>query len=390
MLWTTLQAPRVATVLVLIACMLGICQAADDQGPSNIDDVQDRIEKTNRLLDELSAEIKRSDALKKDLQNALALTKSKLNEREQRVRQLQEQIDNYDQRLERVAQKIENARSEFHNSRSELSESLRAAHQLGSQTPLKMLLQGENHVQAQRLQVYGNYVFRAQKKQIRSQIDFLNQLNTAQNQLKKDRNWLHHIQKKANQQRQGYSQTVEQSRSELTEIHRTIEQKANSLSELRDDQKRLESLMEELTSPEAAQSGYFLSQKGSYTLPVEEGTIGARFGEQKNVGKLSWNGLFIQASSGTAVKAMADGEVLYSDWLQGFGMLVILEHGDGYMSLYGGNSTVLAQTGEWVESGSTIATVGDSGGQNSSGLYFEIRHNATALNPEDWVSFDRS
>jgi len=105
---------------------------------------------------------------------------------------------------------------------------------------------------------------------------------------------------------------------------------------------------------------------------------------------LRWDGYFIEAGTGAAVRAIADGTVVYSDWLQGFGMLVILDHGDGYMTLYGGNREVTVRKEDWVQTGSTIATVGDSGGQKTSGVYFEIRHNATPVDPKEWVSTDNS
>ena len=145
--------------------------------------------------------------------------------------------------------------------------------------------------------------------------------------------------------------------------------------------------MEELKALAIAQSGYFESGKGNYLLPVS-GTIKARFGDVKSVGRLHWNGLFVAAPAGRPVKAVADGEVVYSDWLQGFGMLVILDHGDDYMTLYGGNRDVIVADGTWIDAGATIATVGDSGGQTDSGVYFEVRHNAKPVDPEQWINTD--
>jgi septal ring factor EnvC (AmiA/AmiB activator) len=142
--------------------------------------------------------------------------------------------------------------------------------------------------------------------------------------------------------------------------------------------------MEELKALQSAQSGYFIAGQGRYPAPVK-GRLTARFGDIKSVGKLTWSGLFIEADMGVPVRAIADGEVIYSNWLQGFGHLVIIDHGDNYTSLYGGNREVTMPVGGWVESGATIATVGDSGGQTSGGVYFEIRHNAIAEDPEIWL-----
>jgi len=175
----------------------------------------------------------------------------------------------------------------------------------------------------------------------------------------------------------------------LGEVQAQISTKTRTVATLKVDQARLQALMEELRNSQVAHSGYFASGQGSYPLPVA-GTIKARFGEVKSVGKLRWDGYFIEAGSGSPVRAIADGSVVYSDWLQGFGMLVILDHGDGYMTLYGGNRDVAVQKQDWVQTGSTIATVGDSGGQKTSGLYFEIRHNAAPVDPKEWINTNNS
>jgi len=177
---------------------------------------------------------------------------------------------------------------------------------------------------------------------------------------------------------------VHSTRLEIDAVGQVIDEKTRSVAQLQRDQQRLQTLMEELESRQRDASGYFTALKGQFSLPVS-GRVTARFGDAKSVGRLHWQGLFIEASTGAAVHAVADGEVAYADWLQGFGMLVILDHGDGYMTLYGGNRSIIPTTGSWVESGSTIATVGDSGGQHTGGLYFEIRHNATALDPARWL-----
>jgi septal ring factor EnvC (AmiA/AmiB activator) len=99
-----------------------------------------------------------------------------------------------------------------------------------------------------------------------------------------------------------------------------------------------------------------------------------------------WKGVFIQAPEGDAVHAVADGRIVYSDWLRGFGNLLIIDHGDSFMSLYGNNQSLLKQVGEDVRGGDTVATVGDTGGGSKSGLYFEIRFEGKALDPLPWVS----
>jgi len=253
----------------------------------------------------------------------------------------------------------------------------------------KTLLQHDDPAKAQRLDVYRSYFFNAQQSQVRSAMAFLQGVEEARLTTLKDRNWLNHISDKATRQRESHALDAQTKRQKIDSIETILKDTTRTVAQLQQDQVRLQTLMEELESQQRSGSGYFAALKGQFELPVD-GDVTARYGDRKSVGKMRWNGWYIAASEGDAVKAVADGEVVYSDWLRGFGMLVILDHGDGYMTLYGGNRTVMPITGTWVESGSTIAEVGDSGGQNTSGLYFEIRHNAKALDPKDWLNLASS
>ena len=127
----------------------------------------------------------------------------------------------------------------------------------------------------------------------------------------------------------------------------------------------------------------FGSLKGQLKWPVA-GRLLERFGSQKKGGNLKWQGVLIDAESGTRVNAVGAGKVVFADWFRNLGLLIIIDHGDGYMSLYGHNQNLLKNTGDWVMPGETIATVGDSGGQTDTALYFEIRQGAEPLNPSLW------
>lgn len=136
--------------------------------------------------------------------------------------------------------------------------------------------------------------------------------------------------------------------------------------------------------PEAAPAGSFAAQKGQLRLPTR-GVVSNRFGTARQEGS-TWKGLFIRAGSGSEVKAIAAGRVVFADWMRGFGNLVIVDHGSNYLSIYGNNEAVLKQTGDSVKSGDTIASVGNSGGNPESGLYFELRYQGQPIDPLKWVS----
>lgn len=129
----------------------------------------------------------------------------------------------------------------------------------------------------------------------------------------------------------------------------------------------------------------FEQAKGRLQMPVRGELVG-RFGSPRSDSGMSWRGLFIQAPAGREVKAVAAGRIVFADWLRGFGNLLILDHGDGFMSLYGNNEALIGRIGEAVRSGDTVATVGSSGGNTVSGLYFELRHQGRPFDPLGWLN----
>ena len=133
-----------------------------------------------------------------------------------------------------------------------------------------------------------------------------------------------------------------------------------------------------------ASDGSFARQRGNLRLPVR-GAVTGRFGAARDGGG-TWRGLFIKAGSGSEVKAIASGRVVFSEWMRGFGNLLIIDHGDAYLSIYGYNDALLKQVGQSVRGGDAIASVGNSGGNAESGLYFELRHQGQPIDPMKWAS----
>ena len=135
----------------------------------------------------------------------------------------------------------------------------------------------------------------------------------------------------------------------------------------------------------AAPDGAFASLKGRLRAPVS-GQLAARFGAKRDGGP-SWKGVFIKAAEGTEVKSVAAGRVVFASWMRGFGNLIIVDHGSEYLSIYGSNQSLLRRVGDAVKGGDPIASAGNTGGGEESGLYFELRHRGAAFNPASWVSF---
>jgi septal ring factor EnvC (AmiA/AmiB activator) len=376
---------RTLTFYLAVLALFFAASLAHSESAKTLSDVEQQIRETSEQLRALDEEIARSNEMKKSLVKSLNATQSQTGEREQRLQALDKDIERYGKRLNALDSRLADAQKGVDARKFLMAEVLRNSQSIGKQTSLKIILQNDDPATADRLGVYTEYVLAAQNAAIQEQAAVLVRVQEAKAAALKDRNWLNYLKKKASGQRDSFASTAKATQRDIGQVEAGLDEKTRTVAQLRADQERLQSLMEELKALQSAQSGYFIAGQGRYPAPVK-GRVSSRFGDIKSVGKLTWSGLFIAANMGVPVRAIADGEVIYSNWLQGFGHLVIVDHGDNYTSLYGGNREVTMPVGKWVESGATIATVGDSGGQSSSGVYFEIRHNAIAEDPEIWLN----
>jgi septal ring factor EnvC (AmiA/AmiB activator) len=189
----------------------------------------------------------------------------------------------------------------------------------------------------------------------------------------------------------------------LTSISKEVDLGRRKISTLKRDEERLSLLVEKIgkhklrshkdrsttlsnnSLPDTlVERKEFSSLKGLLSLPIR-GEIVNRFGGPRSNGGITWKGLFIRSTIGMNVKAIAYGQVVFADWLRGFGNILIVDHGNGYMSLYGNNHILAKKVGDTIHSGDTIAIVGNSGGNPDSGLYFELRHKGKPFDPLKWV-----
>jgi septal ring factor EnvC (AmiA/AmiB activator) len=176
----------------------------------------------------------------------------------------------------------------------------------------------------------------------------------------------------------------------LAFVKQTMQSKEDELKKLVADRAGLESILEKIKEelrdlPSLQDAAPFGKQQGKMLFPVA-GKIINMYGSSRNKGKLRWQGVFISAAEGEPIHAIHHGRVVFSDWLRGFGLLLIINHGDGYMSLYGHNQSLYRQAGDWVATNEIISTAGVSGGQEQAGLYFEIRKSGKPTNPTSWCT----
>ena len=235
---------------------------------------------------------------------------------------------------------------------------------------------------------YYRYFYQARSKYIDEYRDILSELDTLKPQIVSATKALENA-LQAEQLQQQELLLANTSRAQaVTNLLAGIKDKGGQLKQLQQDRAELSKLLEaieqavaELILPDNVRP--FAAAKGSMPWPVS-GRASHRFGKSRNAGKMRWQGVTIPAKAGTEVSAIHHGRVVYSDWLRGSGLLLILDHGDNYLSLYAHNQSLLREVGEWVTEGTAIGTVGSSGGQESSAVYFEIRHQGKPTNPAAW------
>lgn len=348
-----------------------------DQIQQNILKTQDNLKKTRGHRGHTLTELKQLQS--KISKNARSLIKSekKINKFNTRIKQLKSNLVILDRQLKKQ--------------RSVLAEQLRAAYALGTHQNVKMLLNQQDPSEMGRIQAYFDYLNKAREGEIELFVKTIKskhqqELELAQN-LKS--------QKAALETRKEQKITLQKQRLErnklLIQLNEKIENQELTLSGLESSRNKIEGLLRSLgqlladipTAPR--QNTPFKQQKGLLPWPIQ-GPFLARYGESMNKGDLKWNGILIGSPYGKSVRTVSHGRVAFSDWLQGYGFIIIVDHGDGYMSLYGHNESLFKQAGDWVTAGEIIATTGDSGGQPDPGLYFEIRSRGKPIDPYQWCS----
>lgn len=278
----------------------------------------------------------------------------------------------------------------------------------GEAGPLRVILASRDFSSLARDLYYLSHVSRAQSELIRGLRESLEELNQLARQSRTKTEELTSLEAQARDGRSKLEAERAEWQSVLTRLSSQIQKQRRSMQTLQANERRMADLVERLSRairerpapsaslpkptdrndkvPEAGDTrGVFSTLRGKLRLPVRGEVVG-RFGSPRAEGGPSWKGVFIRGSEGDEVRAVASGRIVFADWMRGFGNLLIVDHGDTYLTIYGNNESLLRRPGETVKSGDTIATLGRTGGNESAGLYFELRHQGRAIDPLSWVS----
>lgn len=377
---------RLAAILIAPVLLVGAPAGADRAAETRaeLEALRERIESVRERLE---AERQRRDRAS----DALAEIEQRVGRIAGRIEALDSDIDDTRARLEQLRQRRAEVRDALGSHRTTLAAQLRAAYRLGRQPALRLLLRQDDPAALARALGYYGYFNDARLDAIERAHSLMSELDdltedtrAAEARLESDRAELD----------QRYA-TLEDTRAErrelLARLERSIDDRGERLQALEASRERLQGLLEDLAPvlddiPAAPlEARPFPTRQGELGWPVR-GRLRARFGAARASGRMTWEGIVIDAESGTRVRAVYHGRVVFADWLSGFGQLIIVDHLDGYFSLYGYNQRLLRGTGDWVAPGDAIAAVGDSGGQRKPGLYFEIRRQGRPVDPLTWLA----
>jgi septal ring factor EnvC (AmiA/AmiB activator) len=279
---------------------------------------------------------------------------------------------------------------QLESERGALRQQVRAAYLMGRQQQAKLLLNQEDPGRLGRVLTYYDYLNRARVRQIDTIRLQLERLQEVEKNLQAQLDKLHAMEEERRSTLEQLTSRRNQRRSTLEQIAARIRNQSRELARLREDEARLQNLMSSVRRAladlpyDAGGDKPFPALKGKLPWPLR-GPVLARYGAAKAGGKLSWRGLWIGAPAGTPVQAVARGRVVYVGWMHTYGLIVIVEHGSNYYSLYGHTQSTSVTLGDLVQPGQVLAQAGDSGGHEKSGVYLEIRNGRAPVNPQQWL-----
>lgn len=358
--------------------------AAKDDPEVRLENVRKRIRELDQRLNETRMKHDKLATGLRDTELAVARVTAELTD-------LDHQRAEHQKRLASLAQRREEILENMVELRRNLARYVRAAYATGRQDQFKLLLNQENPATLSRALTYYAYFNRQRAERIQALVMVLQELADIKENITRDTNRLAALREQKSAARERLDDQRRRRLDIIAGLARELTDQDARLERLRQDEQKLAELVAGLAReladipPVEIRQVPFRTLKGKLPWP-SVGRIRYKFGTPRGSGDLNWQGVLVTAQPGTPVHAVSHGRVAFADWLRGFGLMMIIEHGDGYMSLYGHSESMFKDVGDWVEAGELIAKVGDSGGREMSGLYFEIRHRGTPVDPVRWCA----
>ena len=419
--------------LALSLTGLATLSVAEPATPADPAKPKEELQSLRSQIDSLQKQLQRNEATKAEASDALKESEKAISEANRILDDLSSRHAETQSQLQFYKNELSKKRRQTIDSQQQLSKLLRMQYQQGvSSKAAQLLLSNSDPAEAARQLKYYQYIAQAQAKLIAQLRQDMAELNRLVADIAQREQELAKIRGQKAQQKDQLQQQKKSRQQTLNKLASEISAQRNEITKLREDEKRLTRLVDQLNrlieqrqraaklaaekaakreqqraqkqdttprhagsrtlekpaSPPPAEIGGsgFAALRGQLRQPVP-GDISNRFGSSRAEGAGTWKGVFIRTSTGAEIRSVASGQIVFADWLRGFGNLIIVDHGGGYMSLYGHNEALLKQVGTQVKAGDVIARAGNSGGNAETGLYFEIRRLGAPVDPAQWVRF---
>lgn len=367
---------------VVLLLLSSVSWAAGE--PKTPQEAKQQIQALQQDLKKLNAWLKDTKSQRSDVEKELEGKEKAIQGLLNKIQNLKDSLKKGEKQLGQLKQQQQTLQLSIQKQNEQIAAQLRAVYRSGKQEGIKLLLNGSDTATSMRLLQYNRYFSTARQSLINGYANEVNDLNLVEKSLRQKRAQQAQEEASLIEQRNQLSQEKTARRALLAKLDKDLakgnqrsQRLAKNQQDLKEMLKRLEEALADVKLPD--QDVPFSSQKGKLVSPLR------KLVRLPTDGKVNLGGVTLEAKEGTQVHAIFNGRVVFADWLRGFGFLMIIDHGDGYMSLYGYNQSLLKEVGEWVNSNDVVATVGSSGGRSDAALFFAIRHNGAPLTPLSWV-----
>ncbi len=338
--------------------------------------------KITYLKSKLTSEKKQKDQLNTELRN----TEIKIGRINSELRTLEKRLRNQQQKLSILQHQTSDAQDHLEEQQQTIAKQIRIAYMMNRQNPIKLILNQQAPDKMSRSLIYFSY-FNQQRQDLITELNHqIAELESEKHSIRKEKIQLNRLQQAQQDQQKNLKNSNHKREALIKKIDSHIQKHSSELTQLEEDKKQLEKIFAQIAkqSQPIHRQRSFRKMRQFLPWPMK-GHVTHHFGTAIAHSDLSWNGILIKAPEGDPVHGIYPGKVAFADWLKGFGELVIIDHGGGFMTLYGRNRQIYKKVGDSVKANEIIAEAGNSGGFKESGLYFEIRYNGQPLNPEKWL-----
>lgn len=378
--------PPFLLLLISLAAFAGGVTA--ESRSKNAANPEVQLKQLRERIDQLQSRMRRTEGQRSELSLQLQTSEQSIGRIARSLRVLQGRLERQQARLQELRQQEQEQSAQLKKEQAMLAQQVRSAYAMGRQEQLRLLLSQQQPEVLTRMLAYYDYLNRERARRMQQIREQLTELADTREEIAAQGRKLKRLEKEQGERKAALEDQQSDRRRVLASLSGELEDHSRQLGRLRQDEKQLGELLQGLQDALAdiptqdRKQLPFSKVRGKVAWPLK-GRIEHQFGEVK-IGKLRWDGVMIQTPEGREVRAVYPGRVAFADWLRGFGLLLIVDHGEGYMTLYGHNQSLFKEAGDWVEEGESVAAAGSTGGQRRSGVYFAIRRHGKPIDPRKW------